>query len=43
MTRRRWLRRAAAWLLACALGFAAAGCGFKGPPKPPEEPVIRGL
>jgi len=43
VARRRWLRRAAALLLLLVLGAGAAGCGMKGPPKPPERPVIPGL
>lgn len=43
MSRRSWLKRAAAWALLACLGLAAAGCGVKGPPKPPKEPVIPGL
>jgi predicted small lipoprotein YifL len=43
MFRRSWLRRAAACLLLLALGVGAAGCGFKGPPRVPKEPVVPGL
>jgi hypothetical protein len=35
-------RRIAAILL-LGLLFAAAGCGVKGTPRPPEEPIIKGL
>ncbi|MEE9255662.1 MAG: hypothetical protein V3V56_00660 [bacterium] len=35
------------WALACALlvglAVAAAGCGVKGGPRPPKEPIIKGL
>jgi len=43
MPRRRWLRRLAAFVLLLALGVGAAGCGLKGPPKVPREPIVPGL
>lgn len=42
MSRRSWLKRAAAWALLACLGLAA-GCGVKGRPKAPDQPVIPGL